>query len=68
MEAESIMEMRNIPLFKVVLVAALANVGSSIGTFAYFIFIFPILGIDPNVILGDGFANMWASITGLFSK
>ncbi|NLL10818.1 MAG: TraB/GumN family protein [Methanomicrobiales archaeon] len=66
MEAESIMEMRNIPLFKVVLVAALANVGSSIGTFAYFIFIFPILGIDPNVILGDGFANMWAAITGLF--
>jgi len=67
MEAESVMEMRKIPLFKVVLVAALANVGSSIGTFAYFIFIFPILGIDPNIILGDGFANMWAAITNLFS-
>jgi pheromone shutdown-related protein TraB len=65
MEAESIMEMRDIPLFKVVLVAALANVGSSIGTFAYFIFIFPILGIDPNVILGQGFSNMWAAITNM---
>ena len=66
MEAESITEMRSIPLFKVVLVAALANVGSSLGTFGYFIFIFPILGIDPGIVLGDGFANMWASVTGLF--
>lgn len=66
MEAETITEMRNIPLFKVVLVAALANVGASLGTFAYFIFIFPMLGIDPNVIIGEGFSNMWAAITSLF--
>jgi len=66
MDAESVMEMRKIPLFKVVLVAALANVGSSIGTFAYFLFIFPILGIDPNIVLGQGFANLWTFITHLF--
>lgn len=65
MEAQSITEMRKIPLFKVVLVAALANVGSSIGTFAYFIFIFPILGIDPTIVLGQGFSNLWTAITNL---
>lgn len=68
MEAQTLTEMRKIPLFRVVLVAALANVGSSIGTFAYFIFIFPILGIDPTVILGAGFSNMWAAITNLLPQ
>jgi hypothetical protein len=48
-----------------VLVAALANVGSSIGTFAYFIFIFPVLGIDPAMVIGDGFSNMLQAIAGL---
>lgn len=67
MDAETITEMRKVPLFKVVLVAALANVGASIGTFAYFIFIFPILGIDPNIILGQGFENMWNAFINLFS-
>jgi pheromone shutdown-related protein TraB len=65
--AESFSEMRKIPLFKVVLVAALANVGSSIGTFAYLIFIFPILGVNPEVVLSTGFENMWHSITNLFT-
>ena len=40
-EAESIREMVRIPLFKVVLVAALGNLGSLLGTILYFIFIFP---------------------------
>jgi len=65
MEAETFSEMRRIPLFRVVLVAALANVGSSIGTFAYFIFIFPVLGIDPAMVIGDGFSNMLQAIAGL---
>ncbi|HQP72171.1 MAG TPA: TraB family protein, partial [Methanoculleus sp.] len=65
MEAETFSEMRRIPLFRVVLVAALANVGSSIGTFAYFLFIFPALGIDPSVVIGDGFSNMLQAIAGL---
>jgi len=65
-EAETLSEMRKIPLFKVVLVAALANVGSTLGTFAYFVFIFPILGIDPAVVIIEGFSNMLQMIQGLF--
>ncbi len=65
-EAETFSEMRKIPLFRVVLVAALANVGSTLGTFAYFLFIFPVLGIDPSVVIVDGFSNMLQMIQGLF--
>ncbi|MDI9633722.1 MAG: TraB/GumN family protein [Methanolinea sp.] len=64
-EAESISEMMRIPLFRVVLVAALANIGSTLGTVLYFIFIFPMLGIDPAVLVTHGFQNMWGAITGL---
>ena len=64
-EAETFSEMRRIPLFRVVLVAALANVGSSLGTVAYFVFIFPVLGIDPTVVITEGFSNMIQMITGL---
>jgi predicted membrane-bound spermidine synthase len=52
--------MRENPLFRVVLVAALANVGSIIGTFAYILFIMPILGIDPRDILSAGVTNLMA--------
>ncbi len=65
-EAESLSEMRKIPLFRVVLVAALANLGSTLGTFAYFIFIFPFLGIDPKVVILQGFNNIVQMIGGLF--
>ena len=65
LDAESFSEMRKVPIFRVVLVAALANVGSTIGTFAYFIFIFPILGIDPKIILAEGFSNLVAFIAGI---
>jgi pheromone shutdown-related protein TraB len=64
-EAESFSEMRKIPLFRVVLVAALANIGSTLGTFAYFIFIFPALGIDPKVVILDGLTNILTLIQGL---
>jgi pheromone shutdown-related protein TraB len=64
-EAETFTEMRKVPMFRVVLVAALANVGSTIGTFAYFIFIFPILGIDPTVVLADGLGNLAAYLGSL---
>jgi pheromone shutdown-related protein TraB len=57
--AESIGEMARIPLFKVVLVAALANLGSLLGTILYFIFVFPVLGIDPGVVISAGVHNMW---------
>ncbi len=65
-DAESFSDMRQVPMFKVIFVAALANVGSMLGTFAYFIFIFPILGIDPTVVFVDGFNNLVAWISGLF--
>jgi pheromone shutdown-related protein TraB len=64
-EAESLTEMARIPLFKVVLVAALANLGSLLGTILYFIFVFPLLGIDPGVVILSGVHNMWTWAVGL---
>jgi pheromone shutdown-related protein TraB len=65
-QADTFTAMMDIPLFRVVLVAALANVGSTIGTVAYFAFIFPVLGIDPAVLVTQGTANMWHAFLGLF--
>jgi pheromone shutdown-related protein TraB len=65
-ETESIMEMAKIPLFKVVLVAALGNLGSMLGTVLYFIFIFPVLAIDPGIVITDGIHNMAAWAGSLF--
>ncbi len=64
-EAETFSQMMNIPLFRVVMVAALANVGSTLGTIVYFIFIFPLLSIDPAVVITQGIENMWLAIQGL---
>ncbi|WP_321508369.1 TraB/GumN family protein [uncultured Methanoregula sp.] len=65
-ESESLGDMAKIPLFRVVLVAALANLGSLLGTVLYFIFVFPVLGIDPGVVISTGIHNMWTWITGFF--
>ena len=65
-ETESIREMARIPLFKVVLVAALGNLGSMLGTFLYFIFVFPVLGIDPVQVISQGVTNMGIWVAGLF--
>lgn len=65
-ETESIAEMAKIPLFKVVLVAALGNLGSLLGTILYFIFVFPVLGIDPGVVIADGIHNMGVWVSGIF--
>lgn len=65
-ETESLREMARIPLFKVVLVAALGNLGSLLGTVLYFIFVFPVLGIDPGAVISSGIHNMWTWITGIF--
>ena len=62
-DAQSLTEMARIPLFKVVLVAALTNLGSLLGTVLYFIFVFPVLGIDPGVVISTGIQNMWTWIT-----
>lgn len=63
-EAETFTDMWRIPLFRVVLVAALANVGSTLGTILYFLIIFPTLGIDPGVLILQGFGNMWQWMAG----
>ena len=63
-EAETLTDMSKIPLFKVVLVAALANLGSLLGTVLYFIFVFPVLGIDPRIVISSGIHNMWMFATG----
>lgn len=68
MDAEDFSQMRKVPIFRVVLVAALANVGSTLGTIAYFAFISPILGIDPTVIIPMGFSNFIGWLGGLFSS
>jgi pheromone shutdown-related protein TraB len=65
-ETGSLSDMARIPLFRVVLVAALANLGSLLGTVLYFIFVFPVLGIDPKVVISTGVSNMWAYVAGLF--
>jgi pheromone shutdown-related protein TraB len=63
-EADTLTAMAKVPLFRVVLVAALANLGSLLGTVLYFIFVFPVLGIDPRVVISTGLQNMWAFLTG----
>src|SRR5665647_705901 len=63
-EAETLTDMSKIPLFRVVLVAALANLGSLLGTVIYFIVIFPVLGIDPRIVISTGLHNMWVFATG----
>jgi pheromone shutdown-related protein TraB len=65
-EAETLSDMIRIPLFRVVLVAALANIGSTLGTIIYFLFIFPILGIDPGLLISEGIGNMVQAVQGLF--
>jgi len=65
-ETESLSEMAKIPLFKVVLVAALGNLGSLLGTILYFVFLFPVLGIDPAQVISEGVRNMGVFFTGLF--
>jgi pheromone shutdown-related protein TraB len=65
-ETESLSEMAKIPLFKVVLVAALGNLGSLLGTILYFFFLFPVLGIDPAQVISEGVRNMGFFFTGLF--
>lgn len=63
-EAENLTDMTKVPLFRVVLVAALANLGSVLGTVLYFIFIFPVLSIDPRIVISSGLHNMWVFATG----
>jgi len=66
-KAESIHEMLSVPLFRILIVAAAANIGSTIATFAFFIFLTPLLGVDLEMMTGiltTGFTNLWTFLTG----
>ena len=65
-ETESLSEMAKIPLFKVVLVAALGNLGSLLGTFLYILLIFPLLKLNPVDVISQGIHNMGIWAAGLF--
>lgn len=68
-KAESVKEMCAIPLFKIILVAAAANIGSILGTVAFFVFLTPVLGVDVDMmkeILFTGFKNLWQFIISPF--
>lgn len=61
-KAESIKEMFSVPLFRIILVAAASNLGSTLGTVCFFIFLTPVLGVDVEMmkeILITGFSNLW---------
>jgi pheromone shutdown protein TraB len=53
-ELETVSEMMNNNLFRVVMVAALANVGSMIGTFLGVYVMFEVTGINPKEIIQTG--------------
>ncbi len=66
-KAESIGDMLSVPLFRILLVAAVANIGSTIATFCFFIFLTPLLGVDLDMmtqILMTGLTNFWEFLTG----
>jgi pheromone shutdown-related protein TraB len=65
-QAGSIGEMIRIPLFRVVLIAAVANLGSLLGTILYFIFLFPLLNVDPLTVISTGMHNLGIWFTGFF--
>ncbi|HJJ48749.1 MAG TPA: TraB/GumN family protein [Methanocorpusculum sp.] len=69
-KAESLKEMCSIPLFKILLVAAAANIGSILGTVCFFVFLTPVLGVSVDAmkdLLFQGFVNMWNCISGFFA-
>jgi len=51
--------MFNVPLFRVLLVAALANLGSVIGTFLGIYVILNLVGFNPVDVLQNFFANIF---------
>ena len=51
MDAETLGDLRQNRLFRVILVAALANIGSVIGTFVGLYVVLNMTGIDPRAIL-----------------
>ena len=68
-KANSFSDLNAIPLFKILLVAVISNLGSSLGSITFIIFITPILGINIDTlkdILWTGYANFGEYIVGPF--
>lgn len=68
-KAESVGEMFSVPLFRILLVAAASNIGASIATVSFFLFLGPVLGVDFDMmtnILITGFSNLWNFIISPF--
>ncbi|HJJ52145.1 MAG TPA: TraB family protein, partial [Methanocorpusculum sp.] len=68
--AESISEMLSVPLFRILLVAAASNIGASVATVGFFLFLGPVLGVDLEMmtnILVTGFTNLWHFIISPFA-
>lgn len=68
-KAESLKEMASVPLFRILLVAALANVGSILGTVCFFVFLTPVMGITVDMmkdLLLLGLSNLWQFIISPF--
>ncbi len=61
-EADTISEMMQNNLFRVILVAALANVGSTIGTFLGIHVIYKVTGIDPVEAISGLISVVWATL------
>lgn len=57
-EVESTGDMMNNGLFRVILVAAFANIGSMIGTFLGVYVMMQVAGIDPRDVISAGFASV----------
>ena len=59
--------MYKVETFKLLLVVALTNVGSLIGTFFFLFVVLPVIGADVNMteLLRQGMANSWNEIVGL---
>jgi pheromone shutdown-related protein TraB len=57
-ELETFSEMRNNNFFRVIMVTALANLGSVIGTFLGIYVMLAITGLDPRDIIQAGFNNL----------
>jgi pheromone shutdown protein TraB len=66
LRTDSIEGLLSIPLFHILFVAAMANVGSSLATICFFVFLTPLLGVDLSMIvqiLMTGLSNLWQFLT-----
>jgi pheromone shutdown-related protein TraB len=66
LKTNSIEELLSIPLFHILFVAAVANIGSTFATICFFVFLTPLLGVDLSMmtqILMTGLSSLWQFLT-----